>query len=107
MTRNCALSADCHVCYVQAVPPNERRKQIIKWAIGGAAGIGIIAGVAAALTFGDLVSTVSNVPVGEAMAGAGDLPAFIDSLAVSMDCCGGGCDCCGNCGDVCGACITC
>lgn len=89
------------------MPPNERRKKIIKWAIGGAAGIGIVAGVAAALTFGDLASTMANLPVGDALGGIGDLGPFFDSLGGALDCCGGGCDCCGDCGDVCGACLTC
>jgi hypothetical protein len=93
---------------LQAVPPNERRKKIIKWAIGGAAGIGIVAGVAAALTFGDLASTMANMPVGDAMAGiGGDLGTFFEGLGGAMDCCGGNCDCCGDCGDACNVCITC
>ncbi|KAF6256141.1 hypothetical protein COO60DRAFT_1531108, partial [Scenedesmus sp. NREL 46B-D3] len=92
---------------MQAVPPSERRKKIVKWAIGGAAGIGIVAGVAAALSFGDLASTMANMPVGDAMAGiGGDLSTFFEGLGGAMDCCGGGCDC-GDCGDVCNACITC
>ncbi|WIA34758.1 hypothetical protein OEZ86_013065 [Tetradesmus obliquus] len=93
---------------MQAVPPNERRKKIIKWAIGGAAGIGIVAGVAAALTFGDLASTMANMPVGDAMAGiGGDLGTFFEGLGGAMDCCGGNCDCCGDCGDACNVCVTC
>lgn len=102
------------VLVLQAVPPNERRKKIIKWAVGGAAGVAIVAGVAAALTFGDLASTFANMPVGDAMqAMGGDLGGFFDGLGDAFDCCGGdcgdcgGCDCCGDCGDLCGACLTC
>ncbi|KAF8061371.1 ITIH5 [Scenedesmus sp. PABB004] len=91
---------------MQAVPPSERRKKIIKWAIGGAAGVGLVAGVAAALTFGDLAGTIGNLPVGDAMGAlGGDLGGFFESLGGGMDCCGG-CDC-GDCGDACGSCLTC
>lgn len=106
------LMLSCCICFrLQAVPPNERRKKIIKWAVGGAAGVAIVAGVAAALTFGDLASTLANMPVGDAMSAmGGDLGGFFDGLGDAFDCCGGdcgGCDCCGDCGDLCGACLTC
>lgn len=68
----------------------------------------VVAGVAAALTFGDLASTLANMPVGDAMtAMGGDLGGFFESLGDAFDCCGGGCDCCGDCGDLCAACLTC
>eukprot|EP00879_Flechtneria_rotunda_P001855 GHRR01002023.1.p1 GENE.GHRR01002023.1~~GHRR01002023.1.p1 ORF type:complete len:570 (+),score=126.11 GHRR01002023.1:3309-5018(+) len=91
---------------MQALPPSERRKRIIKWAIGGAAGIAVVAGVAAALTFGDLASTLSNLPVGDAMGAGGDLGNLFGNLGDmgGCDCCG---ECCGDCGDLCGACLTC
>jgi hypothetical protein len=79
---------------------------VAKWAIGGAAGVAVVAGVAAALAFGDLAGTLANMPVGDAMS-AVDLNTFISDITGFGDCCGGCGDCCGDCGDICGACVTC
>jgi hypothetical protein len=79
---------------------------VAKWAIGGVAGVAVVAGVAAALAFGDVASTVANMPVGDIMANSGGLQDFVSAMADGgCDCCGGGCDCCGDCGDLCMACV--
>jgi hypothetical protein len=95
---------------LQALTPAQRRAKIARWAIGGAAGVGVVAGVAVALTFGSLASTVANTPVGDAMMAVGDSMDPLAGLggAGGADCCGG--DCCGghhDCGECGHACAVC
>lgn len=81
--------------------PRVKRRKIMKWAVGGAAGVGIVAGVAAALAFGDIAMTLANSSVGDVMGAAGgDL---LSSFADMADCCGA----CGDCADVCASCAVC
>lgn len=83
--------------------PEQRRKHLVKYAIGGAAGILAVGGVVAALAFGSLAMTAGELPIGDIMSG-GDI---FSGLGDMGDCCGGCGDCCGDCGDICGACVTC
>jgi hypothetical protein len=83
--------------------PEQRRKHLVKYAIGGAAGVLVVGGVVAALAFGSLAATVGNMPIGDIMS-SGDMLSVLDP---GVDCCGGCGDCCGDCGDICGACVTC
>jgi L-alanine-DL-glutamate epimerase-like enolase superfamily enzyme len=76
----------------KALPPAQRREKIAKWALGGAAGVGIVAGAAVAIALGSLAATAANAPVAEAAAtGAGML------LDLAGGGGGGGGDCCGHC----------
>ena len=90
----------------QGMTPEQRRKHLVKYAIGGAAGIVVVAGVAAALAFGSLAATAGELPVGDLLGGA-DMADLFSSLGDMGDCCGGCGDCCGDCGDVCASCVTC
>lgn len=83
---------------LRALPAAQRRQKIIRWAIGGAAGVGIVAGVTIALTFGSLASSLANTPIADAMAGAGggDIDAVMQ-LFGGGDCCGGDCGGCSDC----------
>jgi len=74
-----------------------------KYAIGGAAGVAVIAGVGLAIGFGDLGATLANAPILDALAGG-----LGDALAVPLDAIGGCCgDCFGSIGDCCGDCFDC
>lgn len=101
-----ALFVSCRLLLPQSLSPEQRRKNIVKYAIGGAAGILAVGGVAAALAFGSLAMTAGELPIGDIMSGAdmGDLFAGLGDMG---DCCGGCGECCGDCGEICGACITC
>jgi hypothetical protein len=82
----------------KALPPAARRAKIIKWAIGGAAGVGVVVGVTLALTFGSIAATASNIPVHDALTAAAD--ANFGDLMGGADCCD-----CGHCdGDCCAVC---
>jgi hypothetical protein len=86
---------------LRELPPSERRSRIAKWAIGGAAGVGVVAGVALAAAFGSIAASLANAPVGDAIAVVDpDLLAHLGGA----DCCGG-CDAgCHDCGDGCALC---
>lgn len=85
----------------KALPPEQRRAKIIKWAIGGAAGVGVVAGVAVAIAFGSIAATAANESAAAAMAGGGGGGAGLPDLIM-----GGDADCCGqcDCGDCCAVC---
>lgn len=89
---------------MQGMTPEQRRKHLVKYAIGGAAGILAVGGVAAALAFGSLAA--GELPIADLISG-GDLGDVFSGLGDMGDCCGGCGDCCGDCGDICGACVTC
>jgi hypothetical protein len=91
---------------VQDMTPDQRRKHLVKYAIGGAAGVLAVGGVAAALAFGSLAMTAGELPIGDLMSGA-DMGDIFSGIGDMGDCCGGCGECCGDCGDVCGACVSC
>lgn len=91
--------------HTQGMTPEQRRKHLVKYAIGGAAGILAVGGVTAALAFGSLALAAGEVPIADLMVGA-DMGDLFSSFA-DTDCCGGCGDCCGDCGDICGACVQC
>ena len=89
----------------KALPPAERRRAIAKWALGGAAGVAVVAGVTLAATFGSLAATAANASAAAAMAagggGGGGAAAVGDAFAGGGGG-GGDCGCCagghGDCG---------
>jgi len=87
----------------KSLPLAQRRAKIIKWAIGGAAGVGVVVGVTLALTFGSIAATVANAPVHEALAAGG---MGLSDVFPADGCCGGDCDCTNfDCaGDCCAVC---
>lgn len=87
---------------MQGTPAAQRRRRIVRWAVGGAAGIGVVTGVAAGLAFGDVASTLANTSVADVLA-AGSFGEFADVLTASPDCCGD----CGECGECCANCAVC
>jgi len=88
---------------MQATPLQDRRKMIARWAIGGAAGVGVVGGVAAALAFGDLLASVANSPITDAMGGGADLMDGLMGMGDLCSCCDG----CADCADGCAACAVC
>ncbi|KIZ01618.1 hypothetical protein MNEG_6345 [Monoraphidium neglectum] len=89
---------------LKKLPAAQRRAKIAKWAIGGAAGVAVVAGVTLALTFGSLASSVANTPVGDAMTSVGG--ADMDSMMQLFN--NGGGDCCGgDCPAECHGCAVC
>ena len=47
--------------------PSQRRRRIVRIAVGGAAGIALVAGGVVGLTFGSMAATAQNLPVIDAM----------------------------------------
>lgn len=91
-------------CSLPPQPPQQRGKKLAKLAVGGAAGVVVVGGVVAGLTFGSLAATAANLPVEEAMQVI-DLGAAFQGMGGGGDCCGGDCGGCDGC--ECGDCAVC
>lgn len=55
----------------KALPPSRRRAKILKLAIGGAAGVAVVAGAGVAIAFGSIAATAANEAVIAFGAGGG------------------------------------
>jgi len=62
-----------------------------------------VGGVAAALAFGDLLASVANSPITDAMGGGADLMDGLMGMGDLCSCCDG----CADCADGCAACAVC
>lgn len=97
----------CTVCFettskkyaeMKDTPKSERAKKITKWAIKGAAGVGLVVGVGAVLGFGVLLAEIPMMDLiggGDALHGMG--------MYGDMGCC----DCCGGDHPGCEGCLHC
>ncbi|KAG2498214.1 hypothetical protein HYH03_003965 [Edaphochlamys debaryana] len=95
--------ADYEAMQAQQAKDGKRKTNYAKYAIGGAAGLVVLAGlgVGAAFVFGDLGASMANAG---ALGGGGGM---MDAGGGCCDCGDGGCGDCGDCGDGCDGCDGC